>query len=306
VTIRGRAHEGRPSSGAHGGSRLRKLATTVHAFARDDLEHARITVTDESTGKVHDLTTNDEGFFTAELPGPFPAGPRRFVVAIAEKRYTADPIPIDLDLVDAQSKGYVVIADIDDTIVQTGVTDSKAKLAIRHATSNAEDMRAFPLAAEALAAFADSGTPIFYVTAGPVELAPRTSEFLANGGFPAGALFLRRWADDGFGNPTEYKTTRIEKIAAQYPNRKLIFFGDNGEKDPELYTAIAERHAGRVAAVYIRATVAASPGEDRYAGVVLFESWRDVARHAGKARYVRWMAAHRVALSAAPQAEGSR
>ncbi len=296
VVIRGRAHKGAPSSGAKGKGKLRKVATTAHAFMRRDLADAKVLVTDSASGTIWPFQTDGDGFYDAVIPGPFPAGERSFEVSIGEEGYDPAPVTVKVQLVDATGDGLLVISDIDDTIADTGVTGSKAKLVTKVATSNSEDMFAYPLAPETLGAFAAAGVPIIYVTAGPVDLAPRTSEFLARAGFPDGALFLRHYTEDGVGDPSEYKTRHIERIMAVYPKRKVIFFGDNGEKDPELFAAVAKK-SGRVAGTFIRATLPATAAEERYAGQTLFETWGGAAKEAGKQKLMRWFTAHRIVLA---------
>lgn len=45
---------------------------------------------------------------------------------------------------------------------------------------------------------------------------------------------------------------RVMRILDAFPNQKFVFFGDNTQKDPEIYTAIAEKYPKNIAAVYIR------------------------------------------------------
>lgn len=295
VVLRGRVVAGAPPSGAKGKGKLRKAASTAKAFLRGDVENAAIVVTDPS-GESHQAKADDEGFYDVSIPGPLETGRRDFAVTLAEPGWSAPTVQVNIDVLDASKDGMVVVTDIDDTIVETGVTGGKAALITRVATSNAEDMAAYPLAPDTLRAFADAGVPVIYLTAGPVELAPRTLEFLARNGFPPGAIFFRYYMDHGAGDPTDYKMANFERILQVYAKRKLVLFGDNGEKDPELFAAVAAR-TQRVAGAYIRATKAAEPTESRYEGMTLYETWRDVARDAGKKRLIRWMAAHKIALA---------
>jgi phosphatidate phosphatase APP1 len=295
VFLRGRAHSGKPSSGAKGGGRLRKLASTAHAFVRNDLEHVRIEATHLETGQVYGFTTDDEGFFDGAVPGPLPAGLATFRVLIVDPKYRSEPIETHVAVVDAAQPGLLVVCDIDDTIADTGVTGGKVTLVTRVATSNADDMRAFPGAAATLSAFAQGGTPVVYVTAGPVELAPRISDFLRSRGFPEGALFMRKYENDGFGSPLAFKRARVERLLADFPARRLVLFGDNGEHDATLFRQVADE-TGRVAAAYVRSTLKIDPADPRLKGLVAFAGWGEVARHAGKLGLIRWMRAQKVAL----------
>jgi phosphatidate phosphatase APP1 len=289
VVLRGRAHSGKPSSGAKGGGRLRKLASTAHAFVRNDLEHVRIEAVHLQSGRSHHFTTDGEGFFEGKVQGPLPAGAATFRLRVADPRYRSPSIDVTVSIVHASEPGLLVICDIDDTIADTGVTGGKLSLVQRVATSNADDMRAFPGAAATLTAFAQAGAPVIYLSAGPVELAPRTAEFLRRRGFPEGPLFLRRYADDGIGSPLAFKRAHVARLVGDYPARRLVLFGDNGEADVTLFRELVE--AGRVAAAFVRSTLATSPDDPHLHGLYPFSTWPQVARQAGRLGLIRWLRA---------------
>jgi phosphatidate phosphatase APP1 len=296
VHFRGRVHHGKAGSNTPGKSKIQKLGSTLKAFARDDFEGAQVAVTDVATGKVQLFKANDEGFFDAAVTGSFPAGTRRFVVGLSEAGHVAPTHTFDVGLVDDKTTGFVVVCDIDDTIADTGVTGGKAQLVARIATSDASDMKAFPYAANTLRAFANSGVPVIYLSASPVEIAPRLTDFLAARGFPPGALFLRKYEDDGMGNPTIYKRRHIDRLLADFPNRKLVLIGDNGEHDVNLFAAVG-KDTQRVARSYIRSTLAIDGKDPRYSQSRVFQSWRDVAQDAGKQRIIRWLSAQAAVIS---------
>jgi phosphatidate phosphatase APP1 len=276
AVIRGRVGRGKPAVEKPGRGGAAKVWATTRTFFGRDVEHARLRIV--AGPLAAPVVADDDGFFEARLRGPFPAGRRRFDLLLDQPGWRAAPLSLELDVVDATS-GYVVVTDIDDTIIETGVTGGKARMIARVASSDAHDIRAFDGAAEALATFAASGVPVVYLSASPVELGPRLMRFLALRGFPPGALFLRHYEDDGFGDPTRYKRARFEKVLADFPGRQLILFGDNGEKDPEIFATLA-KDTGRVAIGYVRATLAAAAAESRYDGIQLFAAWPEVVAHA--------------------------
>ena len=276
AVIRGRVGRGKPVVVRPGSGKATKVWATTKTFFGRDVDHARLRIV--AGGLAAPVVADDEGFFEARLRGPFTAGHRRFDLVLDQPGWRAEPLSLELDVVDPRS-GYVIVTDIDDTIIETGVTGGKAKMVARIAASDAYDIVAYEGAAEALSTFAAQGIPIVYLSASPVELAPRLTQFLALRGFPAGAIFLRHYEDDGAGDPTRYKRARFEKVLADFPGRKLILFGDNGEKDPEIFSTLAKQ-TGRVAIGYVRATLKAGAGESRYADTRVFVTWPEVVAHA--------------------------
>jgi phosphatidate phosphatase APP1 len=281
IVVRGRVARGAPLAAKDRG-RVRKVLATARAFAGRDVEHARVVIRDVEDGGAAFMRADDEGFFEARLPGPFPPGPREVEVALSEKGWRAPVLRLRVHVVDGSS-GLVVVTDIDDTIIETGVTGGKASLIKRIASSDERDIKPYPGAAAALRAFAEAGVPIVYVSASPVEIGPRLMRFLELAEFPAGALFLRHYTSDGLGDPTAYKRKRIDRLLADFPGRKLILFGDNGEKDRDIFATLA-RETGRVFLSYIRRTL---PDERMLEGQVVFGEWPEVLAHARELGLVR-------------------
>jgi phosphatidate phosphatase APP1 len=276
AVIRGRVGRGTPVLDKPDRGGFRKTVATARVFLGRDVEDPKLEVV--AGGRTAQVVGDDEGFFEARVPGPFPAGTQRFEVRLVEKQYAAAPLVLDLTVVDGKA-GYVIVTDIDDTIIETGVTGSKAAMIKRIAGQDARDIRAYPGAAEALSAFHAAGVPIVYLSASPIELGPRLMQFLALRGFPLGMLYLRYYPDAGIGDPTPYKRARFQAVLADFPGRNLILFGDNGEKDPEIFLAVG-KETGRVGVSYIRRTLAVKPGDKRYDGTQLFGAWAEVVPHA--------------------------
>lgn len=42
------------------------------------------------------------------------------------------------------------------------------------------------------------------------------------------------------------------RILDVFPNQKFVFFGDNSQQDPEIYSTIVEKYPKNIEAVYIR------------------------------------------------------
>ena len=109
-----------------------------------------------------------------------------------------------------------------------------------------------------------------YVSASPWQLFLPLSEFVRSNGFPAGTFYLKnfRLKDRSFGslfqNPEEYKPAVIEPLLKQFPNRRFVLVGDSGERDPEVYGALARRFPKQVMRIFIRNVTNEASGSERY------------------------------------------
>jgi phosphatidate phosphatase APP1 len=64
----------------------------------------------------------------------------------------------------------------------------------------------------------------------------------------------------------EKKPARIQEVLDLHPRLRFVLIGDSGEKDPEIYAAIARANPGRILAIYIR-EVRLDPGDGRVEAV---------------------------------------
>ena len=147
-----------------------------------------------------------------------------------------------------------VVSDIDDTIKVTEVRDREALLRNTFLRPPA----AVPGMAAAYQRWAAAGARFHYVSASPWQLSDALAEFMAASGFPAGSQHLKefRWKDRSFFNlfedPVEYKLAILRPLLAGAPGRGFVLVGDSGERDPEIYGALAREFPGEVAAIFIR------------------------------------------------------
>jgi phosphatidate phosphatase APP1 len=190
--------------------------------------------------------------FHAELPPTSPhSSPRR-----AEGRATI-----------LSGEGLSVIADIDDTLRISHVLN-RARL-VRGTL--AEPFVPVPGMRDLLARLTPSPTDaVHYLSAAPWQLHAPLTDFLTQYHFPPGVLYLRsirlkdRTLFQLFREPTEHKTLAIRRLLSIWPRRRVILIGDSGERDPEIYAAVAREHPGRIDHVYIRDTTGESMTSPRY------------------------------------------
>ncbi len=152
--------------------------------------------------------------------------------------------------------GLSVVSDIDDTIKHSEVLDRRELLANTFIRSPKPVEGMDSLYRE----WASQGAAFHYVSNSPIQLAEPLLEFLALESFPAGSIHLRSFRlwdgsliDFLFSTDPSHKRSTIERLLALYPDRRFVFIGDSGERDPEIYGEIARRHHTRIAAIRIRA-----------------------------------------------------
>jgi phosphatidate phosphatase APP1 len=155
----------------------------------------------------------------------------------------------------------LLISDIDDTVVYTGVANKLAMIWRLFATGP-HGRSPFPgIAAlyRALHAGPDGAAynPIIYVSRSPWSLYPILEEFFQLHRIPVGpVLLLREWGVT-YRHPfprraPEHKHDLIDEILGVDRETPVVLIGDSGQRDPEVYAEVVRRHPGRVAAVYIR------------------------------------------------------
>ena len=204
-------------------------------------------------------------------------------------------------LVPPQSAKFCVISDIDDTVIQSRVSNFliAAKTVM---LGNARTRLPFPGVSafyEALrdGAGGDDKNPIFFVSSSPWNIYDVITEFMDIQKIPKGPLMLRDW-DIGLSSlssarHSEHKGATIRNILQLYPALDVILIGDSGQHDPEIYRQMVEEFPNRVKAIYIRDV---SRNAERKASVqkladevlashsilVLAEHTLDAAKHAAE------------------------
>lgn len=165
----------------------------------------------------------------------------------------------------------VIISDIDDTVMYTGVVN-KAKMMWRLFVQGPRSRVAFPGVASLYRALhaGPSGNqlnPMLYVSRAPWSIYEVLQEFFNLHRIPIGPiLFLREWGISWkrpFPRRAEdHKLLLIRDMLQRYHDLPVVLIGDSGQHDPEVYAQVVQEFPGRVEAVYIR-NVTRSPDRVR-------------------------------------------
>jgi phosphatidate phosphatase APP1 len=219
------------------------------------------------------LTSGENGIVTWRIPGhewTLRAGDNGYWALAASQTLDLKPGWYDIEteptasspagclIVDPRNT-FGLISDIDDTILVSEVLSTRALLKNSLAVPP-EQRQAVPgMAALYLRMLKKNRTPeataVFYVSSSPRQLTDNLRRFLKLNGFPRGVLQLKEvgsGSGDSMGEHEMYKLRRIETILAEFPQLQFFLFGDDGERDPEIYDAILTKYPDRIAGVWIR------------------------------------------------------
>ena len=106
----------------------------------------------------------------------------------------------------------------------------------------------------------DQPNPFFYVSSSEWNLYDYLVETFRYNELPEGAFLLnqiKQWKNFFKTGKTghEGKLLRVMRILHAFPNQKFVFFGDNTQQDPQIYTTIAHKYPQNIEAIYIRQVV---------------------------------------------------
>ena len=177
------------------------------------------------------------------------------------------------------AEGLSIISDIDDTIKRTQVRDRREMLL----NTFARRFEAAPGMAAYYRALAQApGTRFHYLSGSPIQLYPALTDFIRDADFPAGSMHLResttwRTLIPSGEESRAHKLGVIERLLAEFPQRRFVLVGDSGEADPEIYAQVFRAHSQRIDGIVIRDVTDENRLSDRYRAT--FEGIDPIAWH---------------------------
>jgi phosphatidate phosphatase APP1 len=242
-----------------GQSWLTNLRQMLALFLTDEV--ARVEV---RSGGVR-ATTDEEGYFTLTLPRVDAPGWHDIPVSVAGfEDVTTCPTLVPRD--DAQ---FLVISDIDDTVLQTGAYVLWRNL-LTSLTGNSLTRHVFPDAITLMHRLSAEGrNPIFYVSSSPWNFNQFLDQIFKRAGLVKGPTFLRDLglSENQFitGTHGDHKGGSIDTILAANPHLPVILMGDTGQHDAQVYLDAIARHPDRIRCVVLREPGPGPQGEAKAA-----------------------------------------
>jgi phosphatidate phosphatase APP1 len=239
-------------------TRLRSFRRMLRRFNSRELAEASIRArmgSSEARGE-----TDDEGYFELPINAPELSGVGAWKTAevevVGSRIRGLVPVRATAEiLVPSADAELGVISDIDDTVLQTHVTQMLKMIWVT-LSGSAFTRMPFEGTTELYRALWGGRTglasnPVFYVSKSPWNLYDFLIDFMDYHELPRGPLLLR---DVGLREapPIDHKTAAVRRLLETYPSLPFILIGDSGERDPDIYLETAAQNPGRVRAIYIR------------------------------------------------------
>ena len=269
------------------------MRTMIAQFASHEQAglHVRLEIARENQPHVtYDGVTDEEGFvhFVIALDEwPLPPSPEWEVVAFHWSDDGEEKSVEGHVLVPGANTALGVISDVDDTIIETGITGN-IRAVLRNWKRVLAQMPEERIAVPGVDGFygalggatpnanssddvgkhmsAATDRPFFYVSSSPWNLYSYLVAYMKLNRLPLGPLALRDWGLDratfGGSSHEAHKRRAIDTILETFPTMKFALIGDDTQGDLAAYGQIVDKYGSQIAAVFIRtAGEAMSPEE---------------------------------------------
>lgn len=217
-------------------------------FAKVRVKGARVEV--HAGTQTHHLTSDRRGYVDAVVAADLPAGWHDVELVVATGAVTAPVFVVDPEVRSG------IVSDIDDTVMVTSAP--RPFLAVWNTFVLRESARRSvpgmaPLYQRLLRD--DPSAPVLYLSSEAWNAAPALGRFLRRNGYPAGPLLLTDWGPTRTGllrDGVDHKRAALRRLVREFPQIRWLLVGDDGQRDPEIYTELAAEQPAHVRGVAIR------------------------------------------------------
>ena len=266
-----------------GPGRWRALRTMIAQFASHEVSGLPVELEIAQAGGTtrHRGVTDGEGYVRFDIPmdpaRDYAAQPMWESVTFHWRNRLGAQSTTGHVLAPGHNTALAVISDIDDTIIETGITGgfrSVLRNWRRILIELPQDRLLVPQADLFYAALGGGLTdatgaegapgerhpatrrPFFYISSSPWNLYSYLVAFKRGRGLPLGPVLLRDWglnrATFGSGSHGDHKRAAIDRLLAIYPDLKFALVGDDTQGDLAAYAGVVAAYPDRIRAVFIR------------------------------------------------------
>ena len=265
------------------GGRWRAIRTMIAQFASHESAGVPVELElrhPDGDSFYHQGLTDSEGFvrFDVRLDPEWPVGEHSQwdVVALRWTNREGEQCVEAHVLAPGRDVGLAVISDIDDTIIETGITGNFRAIMRnwQRVVAQLPDERLLVPGADVFYGALGGGRvvredevhtgdrlaathhPFFYVSSSPWNLFSYLVAFQKSRNLPLGPIMLRDWGlnRETFGSSSHgaHKGAAIADILDTYPDLRFALIGDDTQGDLPAFARAVADHPGQVRAVFIR------------------------------------------------------
>lgn len=244
---------------------------TLEALDANALPYASVEVAID--GRPLPAISDDRGYLQVRLPAGITGTKASVEVMLRQTGFAAEKAQVDVPVFDG-TPGLAVVSDVDDTVLDSQITDRK-KMIENALLRSTWELKTFPGAPETLTKLSQ-GKPVFYLSGSPWGFHRRIYSYFQRTGFPAGTLILKRFSKDPLLDQMAFKYPHLRALADALPQKKFLLFGDSGEKDPEIYARLRSELPSRVEQIFIHLVTDEPKDSSRFFGMRVFKDWTEL------------------------------
>ena len=232
--------------------RLRNLVKVIESYFISVYSNKGISIT--SNGETIQTTTDTHGSFETIAEFEHNGALKIFTNGEKEPLKQLQSYPTTFH---ETNSTFDVISDIDDTIIMSYTADLFKRIGtLAFKTPHKRQVIAFTQ--KMFTEFKKLDARIFYVSKSESNLFGMLTAFIEHNNLPKGPLFLTPYLKlYQLVNPKKevnYKIDRIRFLIKNTDKKKYVLFGDDSQRDIEIYNAIAIEFPKRILKIYIRQT----------------------------------------------------